>query len=572
MKFRNLSIRWKILGIALTAPVLIAALLAWQRVNDIRFEARKSIIDKSKAIVMMAEATRNEMAHKLKIGIIKPLETIDRSKVVEAVPVVTAIQVARINAEKSGYTFRVPKVKPRNPRDEPRPEELAVLKELKRDNLDEKVIVEPNEIRYFKAIRLTQDCMLCHGDPKGTVDPTGGIKEGWKVGQIHGAFEIISSLAATNRDVQRAKISILISTLAVLALLSLGIWLLLERSVIRPLKKSSAYIKEIAAGNLTRTLVPTSMDEFGVMITDLQVMADELRRILRQLLEDAGRLLGASDQLGDTAGGFVEGSRKTAERAHSVATAAEQMSANMRSVAAATEEASTNINLVANSTDQITTTIGEIARNTSTASTITTKAVAEADAASTQIDELGLAASRIGKVTETINEISGQTNLLALNATIEAARAGEAGKGFAVVANEIKELARQTADSTQEIKAQIEGIQSSTSATVGQIESITQVINEVNEIVMVIVAAVEEQSVTTREIAENISQATLGIQEVTENVSESSIAAEEVASNISDVSRESDDISQKSTELSASAEDLRTLAERLRQMAAKFQV
>lgn len=93
-----------------------------------------------------------------------------------------------------------------------------------------------------------------------------------------------------------------------------------------------------------------------------------------------------------------------------------------------------------------------------------------------------------------ITEISEQTNLLALNATIEAARAGEAGKGFAVVANEIKELARQTADATSEIKEQIEGIQGSTSGTVSEIDEILKVINDVNEIVSNIATAVEEQS------------------------------------------------------------------------------
>jgi len=73
--------------------------------------------------------------------------------------------------------------------------------------------------------------------------------------------------------------------------------------------------------------------------------------------------------------------------------------------------------------------------------------------------ELGMAAQTVDKVTEAITEIFEQTNLLALNATIEAARAGEAGKGFAVVANEIKELAKQTATATHNIKQQIEGVQ-----------------------------------------------------------------------------------------------------------------
>jgi methyl-accepting chemotaxis protein len=75
--------------------------------------------------------------------------------------------------------------------------------------------------------------------------------------------------------------------------------------------------------------------------------------------------------------------------------------------------------------------------------------------ASENIDNLSKSAQEIGKVVETINDISEQTNLLALNATIEAARAGEAGKGFAVVAGEIKALASQTAEATLEIRQKL---------------------------------------------------------------------------------------------------------------------
>ncbi len=106
--------------------------------------------------------------------------------------------------------------------------------------------------------------------------------------------------------------------------------------------------------------------------------------------------------------------------------------------------------------------------------------------------ELGSAGQEISKVTETITEISEQTNLLALNATIEAARAGEAGKGFAVVANEIKGLAKQTAEATLEIRQRIDAIQSSTSTTITEMEQINTVINDVNSIVTTIASAVEQ--------------------------------------------------------------------------------
>ena len=72
---------------------------------------------------------------------------------------------------------------PRNPENEPNEIELAVLNEFKEKNLDSKIIVEEHQIRVFHPIRLSAECMLCHGDPKGAVDPIGGIKEGWKVGR-----------------------------------------------------------------------------------------------------------------------------------------------------------------------------------------------------------------------------------------------------------------------------------------------------------------------------------------------------------------------------------------------------
>ena len=572
MKMRDMSIRWKVLLLALAGPLVIALIMGWQRAGDTRAAAEKTVIDKSKAIVFMAEATRNEMARKLELGVIKPFEQIEPSRVIEAVPVVTAMQAAAMNAEKSGYAFRVPKVSPRNPKNEPTPFELEILKELESGKIPEKVVISADEVRYFKPIKLTKECLYCHGDPKGKVDPTGGRLEGWKEGEIHGAFEIISSMKEVNKEIARTTMVIALWTAGILLAALVVTWLLLERSVIRPLRYSSQEIKKIAAQDLTGEIAIRGRDEFGTMGADLQQMKNQLQEVIRGIARSADTLDEKSGSLGASAEQLAGGSGEMNSRSMSVATAAEEMSANMNSVAAATEEASTNIGLVASATKGMAETIAAIARNTENARQITANAVTEAMSASAKVDELGVAASKIGKVTETITEISEQTNLLALNATIEAARAGEAGKGFAVVANEIKELARQTAGATGEIKNQIDGIQGSTSETISRINKITAVINEVNETVASIVQAVEEQNKTTVEIAENISQATLGIEEVTENVGQSSVVADEVARDINSVSQASAEVAQLSENTRNDAIRLRELAKELRRMVGQFKI
>lgn len=199
-------------------------------------------------------------------------------------------------------------------------------------------------------------------------------------------------------------------------------------------------------------------------------------------------------QLAAIADQMAAGAEDTASRSSQVAAAAREMSSNQDSVAAAMEQASTNVNMVAAAAEEMSSTIDAIAQNSSRAKDITAQAVDQSKIASNRVDELGRAASEITKVTEAITDISEQTNLLALNATIEAARAGEAGKGFAVVANEIKALAKQTAEATLDIKNKIKGIQEATGITVTEINDISSVITDVDQIVAAIASAVEEQS------------------------------------------------------------------------------
>jgi methyl-accepting chemotaxis protein len=244
----------------------------------------------------------------------------------------------------------------------------------------------------------------------------------------------------------------------------------------------------------------------------------------------------------------------------------------MNSVSVASEQATTNVSMVADAMAGTTETIKAIARHSENARTIADSAVAQADHASAKMNELGSAADAISKVTEVITEISEQTNLLALNATIEAARAGEAGKGFAVVANEIKELARQTAQATHEIKAKIGGIQHSTDETVGEMKQISEVINQVNEIVATIATSVDSQLATTEEVAGNVREASVRFGEINANVAQCSQVTGQISADIADVKSSADELTHTSLQVAFNVKELSHLAEKLHDVVDHFQV
>ncbi len=317
--------------------------------------------------------------------------------------------------------------------------------------------------------------------------------------------------------------------------------------------------RRIANGDL-KTSAGSKQSAPASLQAALYDMTENLRRLIGNIVGEGRALSATSTELSLAAEDMTGGAEQSAAKADTVAAATEEMSANMGMVTQASEQAAQNVNVMAIAMEEMSSAIQEIAGNTEKASSMTSEAVGYAQSSSEKVDHLGRAANEISKVTEVITEISEQTNLLALNATIEAARAGEAGKGFAVVANEIKELAKQTAEATGEIKNKIESIQSSTDETVTEITEITQVINSVNEIVATIAAAVEEQTATAADISGNVTEAANGIGEVTENVSQASAVSAEIARDITDVSQVSQEAREGSLRLQESADHLKEIA------------
>lgn len=588
---KNLSLSTKIVVLGIALPTVLVAVLFVLYYMDARRDGIAALLAEARDVCLATEAVREGMEDKWERGVFdsKALrawaDAKDLEKILSAVPVVSAWEAAKKKQDIAGYEFRTPKNQPRNAKNTPDAFETLALEKLE-GGAEEYwgIDKEMNAIRYLRPIRLTENCMLCHGDPatseviwgnKEGLDPTGVKMENWKAGEVHGAFETIFKLDELDQGLRSTLLTGALVVLVGLGAMSSIFVFIIRRQVSRPVLDVSGHLLNMAEGDFSSDFNQAALartDEMGSMARAMDKLNSDLRKSLGDVRQGVSTLASASTELTSVAQGMTHSSAQTSERSATVAAAAEEMCANSMSVSSGMEQTANNLQSVAAATEEMTATMGEIAGNTEKARSTTQQAVSQADRVTATMRELGRAAQEIGKVTETITSISNQTNLLALNATIEAARAGAAGKGFAVVATEIKELAQQTANATEEIKGKIASIQTSTRGAVGDIEAISQVIREVSEIVSAISASIEEQSVVTRDIAMNISQGSHGVQEANERVAQTAQAALSVARDIASVDQAGQEMNEGSSQVHGAAEELSHLAEQLQSMLARFKV
>lgn len=200
-----------------------------------------------------------------------------------------------------------------------------------------------------------------------------------------------------------------------------------------------------------------------------------------------------------------------------------------RSAAQAATETSNNVRSVADMAGQLASSITEIAQSMANSRQATDNAFNQAVAVGKNTDSLAEAAQAMNGIVALIRNIASQINLLALNATIESARAGEAGRGFAVVASEVKSLAIQASKATEQISAEIDGIQSTSSEVAVALVAIRDAVTTVRESVTLTASAVEEQSAMTRGMSESMQSASSAVSTVSTNINEISSAVLQVA-------------------------------------------
>jgi len=400
--------------------------------------------------------------------------------------------------------------------------------------------------------------------------------------------KLARELKADNLKVQHTLGSQIVSELEFLeifatamSVLAVGLGILaavvLTRAINRPITAMTGAMKALADGDLSAVIPATeNKDEIGEMAQAVDVFkrnAIEVDR-LKKAQEEADRkaeearkslLAGIADQIQSSIGAIAEKMATAAIQvrgaAGSLSTQAAQTSQESAAVASAAAQASQNVETVAAAAEELSASVGEIGQQVARSTQVSDRAVSEIKETTDNVGGLSEAATRIGEVVNLISDIAEQTNLLALNATIEAARAGEAGKGFAVVASEVKNLANQTARATDDISAQVAGIQAATKSAVQSIHSIGEIIHEINEVTNAIAAATEEQTAATREIARNVEEASSGTQQVTQGISSVAGAAEETGANAKELLATADGVG---TDAAALKEQVMGLVQKIR--------
>ncbi len=585
LNFKNWSIRQKVVNTSLFLTLLMFMLVLALYMH----ESQKRIVDeyvkKGRSITLAIEGVREEMGKHWELGIFTPAnirewaKAGEMNKVLSTIPVVSAWEAGIRKSREGEYTFRVPKFYPRNPKNEPDELEARALKALEKDNLSEYYEIDSkNNMRYFRPIKLDATCLYCHGDPKNSLqlwgnsngkDPTGGPMENWKAGEVHGAFQVIQSLEAADRQIiamAKAAFAVVIIGLFITMLVFRSI---ISRNVEAPLIQMSEVASRLSQGEVDQTITFESGDEIGNMADSFRKSISyikEASKVAESLshgnLDVKVQVISARDVLNNALLRMVMNLRDIITQIQS---AAEQVSAGAAEISSSSQSLSTGATEQAASLEEINASMMEISSRSKTndesSKNANQLAVQAKKAAENGNDEMQImmtamhkineSSAQIARIIKVIDDIAFQTNLLSLNAAVEAAHVGTLGKGFAVVADEVRNLANRSAKAANETTELVENL-------VREVEKGHQISQKTRETFTSIVESVMKTATLMEEVALASSEQNHGTQEVSAGLAQIETVTQSIAAN--------------SEETAASSVDLSSQASQLRDLLQRFQL
>ncbi|MBF0371018.1 MAG: bacteriohemerythrin [Magnetococcales bacterium] len=307
----------------------------------------------------------------------------------------------------------------------------------------------------------------------------------------------------------------------------------------------------------TRLIVETVSEENGKLDQEIKAVKESIQQVAGHIDSISGSATQVSADVNTIAAGAEEASANIT----TMASAAEEITANISGVTSSLERVDQSVTTVASSIQELKTALEEVRGRCQAASKESNQANLHAQGTREVMEKLSASAGEIGNVVELINNIADQTNMLALNASIEAAGAGEAGKGFAVVANEVKDLARQTADATKMIHQKAEEIELNTKEVANANTEVVSGIERINQANLEITHSVDEQNRTIQNIAGSMQEVSDASREVTGNAHELNMAAQDVARSAAEAALGTGEIAKSVSGVAAMAESVATESE-----------
>jgi len=381
-----------------------------------------------------------------------------------------------------------------------------------------------------------------------------------------------------------ANVAIISSTAFILAIL---IGFFISRHISKPLVSMAKVAEQIASGDLTADDIHVkNRDEIGDLAKSFSQMAFNLRNLIRQVSVSAEQVAAASEELTASAEQTTQATENITNIIQEVAAGSEQQNQSIEESLQAMNEMSSGVQQIAANAQMTSSLSAQASEKALEGNQAIQAAEQQMDSIHLTIDQLadavkgmGERSNEIEQIVETISAIAAQTNLLALNAAIEAARAGEHGRGFAVVADEVRKLAEQSAQSSQQIAQLIANIQMDTNKAVQSMEAGTkevvegiQLVHTAGKLFEEIKNYVDRVAGQIEEVSAASEQMSAGTEQVVRSVDLIAELSQTVVSGTQNVSASAQEQLASMEEIASSATSLSKMAGALQQVVGKFRV